>query len=60
MNLNEAQKEEKGINPYFEQNGFATKTLVINLGSSFIYLVIYSAILILHFIVKLIHKVFSR
>jgi hypothetical protein len=60
MTANEAQTEQKGINPYFEQNGFASIILVINLGSSFVYLVIYSAILVFHFIVKLIHKIFSR
>jgi hypothetical protein len=60
MNPNEAQKEQKGINSYFEQNGFASKILVINLGSSFVYLVIYMAIFILHMNLKLIQRVSSR
>ena len=60
MNPNEAQKEQKGINSYFEQNGFASKILVINLGSSFVYLVIYMAIFILHLNLKLIQRVFQR
>jgi hypothetical protein len=60
MNSNEDQTEQKGINPYFEQNGFASKTLIINLGSSLVYFVIYSAIFILHIILKLVQKIFSR
>jgi hypothetical protein len=60
MNPNEAQKEQKGINSYFEQNGFASKILVINLGSSFVYIVIYLALIILHINLKLVQRVSSR
>ena len=60
MNTNEAPSEQKAINPYFEQNGFASKTLIINLGSSFVYIVIYMAIFILYIILKLVQKIFSR
>lgn len=55
-----AQIEQEAINPYFDQNGFTSKLLVINLGSSFVYIFIYLGILILHLIAKLNMNVFPR
>ena len=60
MNSNVRQIEQKAINPYFDQNGFTSKLLVINLGSSFVYILIYLGILILHLIAKLNMNVFPR
>ncbi len=48
-----------GINSFFEENGFATKTLIINLGSSFVYLAVYVAVCIIYFIISLFAKIFK-
>lgn len=37
-----------GLNSFFEQNGFSSKVLVKNMGSSFVYLVIYLLSIILY------------
>jgi hypothetical protein len=35
-------KEDTALNPYFEENGFSTRILIKNLGSTFVYLIIYA------------------
>lgn len=43
--------EDTPLNPFFEENGFQTRILIKNLGSTFIYLLIYVfALLILPFL----------
>ena len=38
-------KEDAALNPFFEENGFSTKVLIKNLGSTFVYLVLFILIL---------------
>jgi hypothetical protein len=39
--------EDTPLNDYFDENGFSSKSLIKNLGSTFVYFVILAAILIL-------------
>jgi len=42
-----------GINEFFEENGFSSKFLIKNLGSSFVYMTVYIFILCVYFLVAL-------
>jgi hypothetical protein len=53
MTQNEAAKDQSGINSFFEQNGFGSKILIINLGSSFVYLAIYAGIVVFYLKLRL-------
>jgi hypothetical protein len=44
---NEEEDEDTPLNEYFDENGFSSKQLIKNLGSTFVYFVILAAILIL-------------
>jgi hypothetical protein len=56
----ESAKDQSGINSYFEQNGFGSKVLIINLGSSFVYLAIFSGIIVIYMKLRVIQLVFPR
>jgi hypothetical protein len=43
-----------GLNDYFTDNGFSSKFIIKNLGSGFIYLIIYLVALVFYFIIKII------
>lgn len=53
-------EEDSGINSYFDQNGFGSKVLIVNLGSSFVFLTIYLGLVSIHFILKPIGIAFSK
>jgi hypothetical protein len=55
----EELEKDGGINSYFEENGFSSKFLIKNLGSSFVYLTIYIGVLVLHSVLWVLSKVFS-
>jgi len=45
------------MNEFFEENGFSSKYLIKNLGSSFVYMTIYICILCVYFLIALLAKV---
>ena len=49
----ENEESDSALNQYFEENGFSTKVLIKNLGSTFVYMVIYSVILLMIPVLKL-------
>jgi predicted PurR-regulated permease PerM len=49
-------EEEKALNDFFEENGFSTKILIKNLGSTFVYLILYLLILIFLPLLKIFAK----
>jgi hypothetical protein len=34
--------EDTALNPFFEENGFSTRILIKNLGSTFVYIILYA------------------
>ncbi len=48
------------MNPFFEENGFSTKVLIKNLGSTFVYLILYIFVLALIPLLKIFAKKSSR
>jgi hypothetical protein len=60
MTPGETAKDQSGINSYFEQNGFGSKVLIINLGSSFVYLAIFAGIIVIYIKLRVIQLVFPR
>ena len=49
-----------GINEYFEENGFGSKTLIINLGSTFVYIAVYFFLCFLYLLVFLLSTLSER
>jgi hypothetical protein len=49
------QEEDSPLNEFFDINGFSSKSLVRNLGSTFIYLLVY----ILGYLVLIINRFFA-
>ena len=45
-------EEDTALNPFFEENGFSTRILIKNLGSTFVYLVLYALALLLLLVLK--------
>jgi len=54
--LDEEDDDDKPLNIYFDENGFGSKLLIKNLGSTFVYLVLYTFFLAVLSILKLIGK----
>ena len=48
-----------GINSFFEDNGFSSKFLIKNLGSSFVYMVVYLGVLVIYFLLLVLSKVLT-
>jgi hypothetical protein len=49
----------KGLNQYFEQNGFSTKVLINNMGSTFVYIAIYLFLIVLYILLTPVSRFFS-
>jgi len=60
----ETDEEDKdgdnALNQYFDENGFSTKVLIKNLGSTFVYMVIYCIILLMIPILKILGTKIKR
>jgi hypothetical protein len=52
----ENEESDSALNQYFEENGFSTKVLIKNLGSTFVYMVIYILILLIIPILKILGR----
>jgi hypothetical protein len=52
--------EDEALNQYFDENGFSTKVLIKNLGSTFVYIVIYCLILLMIPILKILGGKINR
>jgi hypothetical protein len=48
--------EDRALNEFFEENGFTTKILIKNLGSTFVYLIIYILIFMMLPLLKILAK----
>ena len=48
--------EDEALNPFFEENGFPTKFVIKNLGSTFVYLILFIFILLLLPVLKFLGK----
>jgi len=44
FNANQLNFTSESLNSYIEENGFSTKLIVSNLGSSFVYFVVYASV----------------
>jgi hypothetical protein len=54
------EENNEALNQYFDENGFSTKVLIKNLGSTFVYMVIYCLILLMIPILRILGKRISR
>jgi hypothetical protein len=52
----ENEESDSALNHYFEENGFSTKVLIKNLGSTFVYMLIYILILLIIPILKILGR----
>jgi hypothetical protein len=52
----EEEEEEHGLNGYFEENGYESKILVMNLGSTLIFLMIQLGLYAIYPIINLVSK----
>jgi hypothetical protein len=52
-------QDEQPLNPFFQENGFSSKVLIKNLGSTFVYIIILLAILLSLPILYLLGKYFN-
>jgi hypothetical protein len=50
------RNENIALNPYFDENGFSTKIVIKNLGSTFVYLILFIVILVLIPVLKVLAK----
>jgi hypothetical protein len=48
--------EDRALNAFFEENGFSTKILIKNLGSTFVYLILYILIFMMLPLLKILAK----
>ena len=55
----EEDDTEKPLNMYFEENGFQSKALIKNLGSTFVYLGLYIVLLFFLALIKLMSRSFT-
>ncbi len=46
-------ENEEAINPFFDENGFQSCIFIVNIGSTYVYLLIYGAIMFILFILRL-------
>lgn len=53
-------EQSGGLNSFFEENGFSSKFLISNLGSSFVYLTLYCVLLILYLLLSLFSRYASK
>ena len=56
----DSNNQNEALNPYFEENGFSSKILIKNLGSTFVYLILYIVAVIFLFIINLSAKFSTR
>ncbi len=54
------EDDDKGINEFFDINGFSSKYMIINLGSCFIYLVLYLALIAAYLLILLLSKMCTK
>jgi hypothetical protein len=55
----ENSNKDEALNPFFNENGFQSKTLIKNLGSTFIYLMGLFALMFVAFLFWVFDKAFS-
>jgi hypothetical protein len=53
MLFTQTELDEEALSLFFDQNGFSSCIFIVNLGSSFVYLLIYAFILALLFLLRL-------
>lgn len=53
-------EEDQALNQYFDENGYSTKVLIKNLGSTFVYMVIYCLLLLMIPILKFMSNIFPK
>jgi hypothetical protein len=54
------EENSNALNQYFDENGFSTKVSIKNLGSTFVYMVLYCLILLMIPILKILGKRVAR
>ncbi len=55
----EEDEMDEPLNDFFDENGFSSKTLIKNLGSTFVYLAIYLVAMLLILVFKILGKRFA-